>query len=169
LAPRGQPCGLKTEAVAARPFEDLRRLPGVIKATPDRIALVTGRTPGKVVDIHAALGQQVQKGADLIEIQSVEVEKLELDLLHAESRSRTGVLKLETDLTQARNKLRLAQADANRNRQLVDKGIGARKELIAAKTSSRRCSTRLGGSSARSTSALRSRCGSPEPTERRRR
>ncbi len=124
--------GLKTEAVAARPFDDVRRLPGVIKATPERIALVTSRTPGKVVDIHAALGQRVQKGADLIEIQSVEVEKLELDLLHAESRSRTEVLKLETDLTQARNKLRLAQADADRNRQLVYKGIGARKELIAA-------------------------------------
>ena len=124
--------GLKTEAVVARPLEDVRRLPGVMKAMPGRIALVTSRTPGKVVDIHAALGERVTKGADLIEIQSVEVEKLELDLLQAESRSRTEILKLETDLAQARNKLRLAQADADRNRQLVDKGIGARKDLIAA-------------------------------------
>jgi membrane fusion protein, heavy metal efflux system len=106
--------GLKTEAAERRPFDDVRRLPGVMKATPDRIAIVTSRTPGKVVAIHAALGQQVKKGTDLIDVQSVEVEKLETDLLHAE------------------NRLRLAQSDAERARALVEKGIAARKELIAA-------------------------------------
>jgi len=126
--------GLRTEPVEVRPFEDVRRLPGVIKAAPDRVAVVTSRSAGKVVEIHAALGQQVRRGEDLIEVQSVEVEKLQLDLLQAESRARTEQLKLETDLTQARNKLRLAQADADRNRLLVDKGIGARKELIAAES-----------------------------------
>jgi cobalt-zinc-cadmium efflux system membrane fusion protein len=106
--------GLKTEAAERRPFDDVRRLPGVMKATPDRIAIVTSRTPGKVVAIHAALGQRVTKGTDLIEIQSVEIERLETDLLHAE------------------NRLRLAQSDAERARALVEKGIAARKELIAA-------------------------------------
>jgi len=123
--------GLKTAQAELRPLEDTRRLPGVLKAAPDRVAVVTSRTTGKVVEIHAVLGQQVQKGADLIEVQSVEVEKLQLDLLQAESRARVEVLKLETDLTQGRNKLRLAEADADRNRALVDKGIGARKDLIA--------------------------------------
>ncbi len=106
--------GLKTEAAERRPFDDVRRLPGVMKATPDRIAVVTSRTPGKVVAIHAALGQQVRKGTDLIDVQSVEIEKL------------------ETDLLQAENRLRLAQSDAERARALVEKGIAARKELIAA-------------------------------------
>ena len=106
--------GLKTEPAELRVFEDARRLPGVMKAAPDRVAFVTSRTPGKVVVIHAALGQRVKQGADLIEVQSVEVEKL------------------ETDLLQAENRLRLAQADADRARALVEKGIGARKELIAA-------------------------------------
>jgi len=106
--------GLKTEAAERRPFDDVRRLPGVMKAAPDRIAIVTSRTPGKVVAIHAALGQRVTKGTDLIDVQSVEIEKLETDLLHAE------------------NRLRLAQSDAERARVLVEKGIAARKELIAA-------------------------------------
>ena len=106
--------GLKTEAAERRPFDDVRRLPGVMKATPDRMAIVTSRTPGKVVAIHAALGQQVRKGTDLIDVQSVEIEKL------------------ETDLLQAENRLRLAQSDAERARALVEKGIAARKELIAA-------------------------------------
>jgi len=124
--------GLKTEKALVRPFEDVRRLPGVMKPLPDRVAVVTSRTPGKVVEIHAALGQRVEKGQDLIEVQSVELEKLELELLQAEARARVEILKLETDLTQAQNKLRLAQADADRNQRLVDKGIGARKDLIAA-------------------------------------
>ena len=106
--------GLKTEAAERRPFDDVRRLPGVMKAAPDRIAIVTSRTPGKVVAIHAALGQRVTKGTDLIDVQSVEIEKIETDLLHAE------------------NRLRLAQSDAERSRALVEKGIAARKELIAA-------------------------------------
>jgi len=106
--------GLRTEAAEVRAFEDVRRLPGVMKATPDRIAFVTSRTPGKVVTIHAALGQQVRKGADLVDLQSVEVEKI------------------ETELLQAENRLRLAQSDVDRARALVDKGIGARKDLISA-------------------------------------
>ncbi len=124
--------GLKTEVVARRPIEEVRRFPGVIKPHPDRVALVTSRTSGRIVEIHSKLGERVRKGQDLIEVQSVEVEKLELDLIQAESRYRIEKSKLEFDLTQAENKLSLAQADAGRNRMLVDKGIGARKELIAA-------------------------------------
>jgi len=124
--------GLKTVQAELRPLEDLRRLPGVMKPAPNRVAVVTSRTGGKVVDIHAALGQRVQKGEDLIEVQSVEVEKLQLELLQVEARARVEILKLETDLVQAQNKVRLAQADADRNRLLVDKGIGARKDFIAA-------------------------------------
>ena len=39
--------GLKTEAAERRPFDDVRRLPGVMKAAPDRMAIVTSRTPAK--------------------------------------------------------------------------------------------------------------------------
>jgi len=124
--------GLKTVAAALRPLEDIRRIPGEIKPHPDRVALVTSRTPGKIVDIHVKIGERVQKGQDVIEVQSLEVEKLELDLIQAENKYRAERSKLELDLTQAENKLRLAEAEASRNRLLVEKGIGARKELIAA-------------------------------------
>ncbi len=124
--------GLRTEPVARRAVEEIRRFPGVIKPHPDRVAVVTSRTAGRVVNIHSGIGARVGKGQDLIEVQSVEVERLELDLIQAENRYRIEQSKLEFDLTQAENKLRLAQADADRNRLLVEKGIGARKELIAA-------------------------------------
>lgn len=108
--------GLKTVSAEVRALEDVRRLPGVMKAAPDRVAFVTSRTPGKVVTIHAPLGARVRKGTDVIEVQSAEVEKL------------------ETDLLQAENHLRLAQAEADRARAIVEKGIGARKELTTAES-----------------------------------
>ena len=124
--------GLKTVVAAVQPIEDVRRFPGVIKPHPDRVAIVTSRTPGKIVDIHAKIGERVAKGQDLIEVQSLEVEKLELDLIQAENKYRTERSKLDLDLAQAENKLRLAESEAARNRSLVEKGIGARKDLIAA-------------------------------------
>jgi cobalt-zinc-cadmium efflux system membrane fusion protein len=56
----------------------------------------------------------VSRGKDLIDVQSVEVDAL------------------ETELQQAENRLRLAEAEAERARPLVEKGIMARKELVAA-------------------------------------
>lgn len=124
--------GLKTVPATVQPLEDVRRFPGVIKPHPDRVAQVTSRTAGKIIDIHSKLGDRVTKGQDLIEVQSVEVEKLEIDLIQAEGRYRAERAKVELDLAQAENKLRLAQAEADRNRALVEKGIGARKDFITA-------------------------------------
>ena len=127
-----QNIGLKTIPATLQSLEDVRRLPGVIKPHPDRVAFVTSRTAGKIVTIHAQLGERVTTGQDLIEVQSVEVEKLELDLMQAENKYQAERAKLELDLTQAENKRRLAQTEVDRNRGLVEKGVGARKELIAA-------------------------------------
>lgn len=137
--------GLKTVAVVIQPLEDVRRFPGVIKPHPDRVAQVTSRTAGKIVDIHSKLGDRVGKGQDLIEVQSVEVEKLEIDLIQAEGKYRGERAKLELDLAQAENKLRLARAEAERNRALVDKGIGARKDLIAAENQLQAVQNEIGG------------------------
>jgi cobalt-zinc-cadmium efflux system outer membrane protein len=71
---------------------------------------------------HTQIGQRVTKGQDRIEVQSVEVEKLELDLMQAENKYQAERAKLELDLTQAENKRRLAQTEADRNRSLVEKG-----------------------------------------------
>jgi multidrug efflux pump subunit AcrA (membrane-fusion protein) len=137
--------GLRTEVAELRPLEDIRRMPAVIKALPDRVAVVTSQTVGHVVGIHARLGQRVNKGEDLIDIHSLEVERLELALLQAESRARSEILKLETDLLQAQNKLRVTQAEADRHRLLVEKGIGARKELLTAENQLQAVENEIGG------------------------
>ena len=108
--------GLKTVAAEIRPVEDVRLLNGVVKPHPDRVALVTSLVAGRAADIHVNLGDRVEKGQDLADVQSVELEKIELDLIQAE------------------NKLKLVQANLERIRALVEKGIAAKKNLLAAES-----------------------------------
>jgi cobalt-zinc-cadmium efflux system membrane fusion protein len=108
--------GLKTVPAEVRPVEDVRLLNGVVKPHPDRVALVTSRVAGRLAGVHVKLGDRVTKGQDLADVQSVELEKLELDLIQAE------------------NRLALAKAHLERIRALVEKGITARKELLTAES-----------------------------------
>lgn len=104
--------GLKTEVAQVRPIEDVRKLNGIVKPHPDRVAQVTSRVPGKVLDIHVPLGAWVKRGEDLLEVQSVELERAELSLIQAE------------------NKLALTTVDLERAKKLVERGIAARRELL---------------------------------------
>ncbi len=104
--------GLKTEVAQVRPIEDVRKLNGIVKPHPDRVAQVTSRVPGKVLDIHVPLGALVKRGEDLLEVQSVELERAELSLIQAE------------------NKLALTTIDLERAKKLVERGIAARRELL---------------------------------------
>lgn len=104
--------GLRTEAVALRPIEDVRKLNGIVKPHPDRVAQVTSRVPGIVLSVHASLGAWVRRRDDLLDIKSVELERVELGLIQAE------------------NRLALTKLDLERVRQLVEREIVARKELL---------------------------------------
>jgi cobalt-zinc-cadmium efflux system membrane fusion protein len=104
--------GLKAEVVQLRPIEDVRKLNGIVGPHPDRVAQVTSRVPGIVLSVHAPLGAWVRRGDDLLDIKSVELERLELSLMQAE------------------NRLALTKLDLERVRQLVEREIVARKELL---------------------------------------
>lgn len=106
--------GLNVEEAAARSLEEIRTVNGKVRAHPDKVALVTSRVAGKAVGVHVKLGDPVRKGQDLADIQSVELEKVELELIQAE------------------NKLILAKTEFVRLKTLVEKGIAAKKELNAA-------------------------------------
>ncbi|HWQ70536.1 MAG TPA: efflux RND transporter periplasmic adaptor subunit [Patescibacteria group bacterium] len=104
--------GLRTEVAQLRPVEDVRKLNGIVKPHPDRVAQVTSRVPGTVMAFHFSVGAKVKKGEDLLHIQSAELERAELSLIQAE------------------NKLALTKVDLKRVQQLVERGILARKELL---------------------------------------
>jgi cobalt-zinc-cadmium efflux system membrane fusion protein len=106
--------GLKTVTADLRPIENVIRVAGVVKPHPDREAQVSSRVSGKVVGLFFKVGDAVQRGQRLAEVQSAEIQKVQVDLMQAE------------------NKLTLAKAELERIQNLVDSKIAARKELIAA-------------------------------------
>lgn len=106
--------GLKTVTADLRSIENVIRVAGVVKAHPDREAQVSSRVSGKIASLSARVGDGVSKGQRLAEVQSAEIQKLQLELLQAE------------------NKLVLHKAELDRVQRLVESKIAAQKELIAA-------------------------------------
>jgi cobalt-zinc-cadmium efflux system membrane fusion protein len=106
--------GLKTVTADLRPIENVIRVAGVVKPHPDREAQVSSRVSGKIASVSAKVGDGVSKGQRLAEVQSAEIQKLQVELIQAE------------------NKLTLAKAELDRIQRLVESKIAAQKELIAA-------------------------------------
>jgi cobalt-zinc-cadmium efflux system membrane fusion protein len=106
--------GLKTVTADLRSIENVIRVAGVVKAHPDREAQVSSRVSGKIASLSARVGDGVSKGQRLAEVESAEIQKLQLELLQAE------------------NKLVLHKAELDRVQRLVKSKIAAQKELIAA-------------------------------------
>jgi len=106
--------GLKTVVADLRPIDLVIRVAGVVKPHPDREAQVSSRVSGKIAGLFANTGNSVGKGQRLAEVQSAEIQKLQVDLIQAE------------------NKLTLAKAELDRIQRLVESKIAAQKELIAA-------------------------------------
>src|SRR5712692_7921850 len=78
--------GLKTVAADLRRIEKVIRVAGVVKPHPDREAQVSSRVSGKVVGLFFKVGDAVQKGQRLAEVQSAEIQKLQVDLIQAENK-----------------------------------------------------------------------------------
>lgn len=106
--------GLKSVEADLRRLDAVIRVAGVVKPHPDREAQVSSRVSGKIVNLFFKVGDAIKKGQRLAEIQSVEIQKLQVDLIQAE------------------NKLKLAKAEHDRIQRLVESKIAAQKELIAA-------------------------------------
>jgi len=106
--------GLKTVVADLRPIENVIRISGVVKPHPDKEAQVSSRVSGKIAALFFQVGDIVQRGQRLAEIQSAEIQKLQVDLIQAE------------------NKLVLHKAELDRIQRLVESKIAAQKELIAA-------------------------------------
>ena len=106
--------GLKTIAADLRGIEQVIKVAGVVRPHPDREAQVSSRVSGKVAGLFSQVGDVVKRGQRLVDVQSAEMQKTQVELLQAE------------------NKLTLVKAELDRIQALVDSKIAARKELIAA-------------------------------------
>ena len=108
-----------------------QRLGGVISATgkveanADRIAHVSPRISGKIVAVRASLGDSVSAGQALATLDSVELGEA-LGRYH-----------------QSKTKLALAQSNMERIKNLVEKKIAARKDILQAETDFKTAQTEL--------------------------
>jgi RND family efflux transporter MFP subunit len=93
-----QNIGLTTYEVELKPIEAVLKVNGVIKAQPNRIAAVSSPLGGIVQKIYKNLGDKVQKGQPLAEIQSLELNDLQIEFIQAHR----DLSRLETTFDQLR-------------------------------------------------------------------
>lgn len=104
--------GISTVVVEERVIEQPFVVNGMIRPLPDKITLVSSRVQGKVTRVYANLGDDVRTGQKLVDLRSLDLERL------------------ESDLRQAHASLQRAKADLARVRQLVELKIGSKRDLL---------------------------------------
>lgn len=127
------------------------KFPGVVKAQPDRTAVVTARLAARIEKVHVNVGDYVQQGAALIEVRSTEAEKLQVELLRTrqslsiveQSYTRTKELtdkiilteleQLQQEVIKTHGTLQMTAAAVERMQQLSDQVV-PRKELLTSQT-----------------------------------
>ena len=132
-------------------LDQILKVPGIVKAQPDRVAVVTPRLAARIEKVYVNAGESVTQGAPLVDLRSTETEKLQVELLRAtqslsileQSYARTKELTEKTVLTELEHlqqelikthgTVQMTAAAVARAQQLSDHII-ARKELLAAQT-----------------------------------
>jgi RND family efflux transporter MFP subunit len=87
---------VKTEEVGVRRVEERLALPALLVAPWQGRAFVTTRLAGRVTAVHVQPGQAVSQGQALAEVQSVELESLQLELLQAANEARLSAENLKS-------------------------------------------------------------------------
>lgn len=75
--------GLKTAKADLRPIESIVKVTGTIKAHPEKQAIVTPRISGIVRKIHSSLGDMVKAGDVLLELESPDLQAVQVELIDA--------------------------------------------------------------------------------------
>jgi cobalt-zinc-cadmium efflux system membrane fusion protein len=105
---------LTIEVAGPATVDEVMRLPGEIAFDADRVAHVTPRAAGAVLEVRADLGAEVKKGDVLAVLDSREVAALQQELMLARSRRE------------------LAAATVRRLAPLAEGGVASEKEILAA-------------------------------------
>jgi multidrug efflux pump subunit AcrA (membrane-fusion protein) len=107
--------GLKTDEVDIRAIETVVSVQGNVIAHPRRQAIVTPRTGGIVKRIHFSVGETLQKGDVLLELESLDLQMAQIELIEAAAQQKSLVSKLtrltEVFAKQIRRELQTRQID----------------------------------------------------------
>ncbi|MGE3537870.1 MAG: efflux RND transporter periplasmic adaptor subunit [Candidatus Tectimicrobiota bacterium] len=152
LSPAAQAnLGLQVAEATTQTIEQIVHLPGIVKAPPDRTAVVTARLAARIEKVYVNVGDYVKQGAALLDVRSTEAEKLQVELLRTrqslsiveQSYVRTKELtdktilteleQLQQELIKTYGTLQMTAAAVERVQQLSDQVV-PRKELLTAQT-----------------------------------
>lgn len=123
--------GLQEDIAESRAIEEILTVNGMIGSHPDRTVAISARIGGKILGAWGLAGSPVEKDEKLVEIHSLELERL------------------ETDLIQAWNRLGLANADRDLARDLAARTAIALKDLLKKEMEQRQAAREVEGLEAR--------------------
>jgi cobalt-zinc-cadmium efflux system membrane fusion protein len=110
---------IQTVKVSRRAMRSQLKAMGKVLSPQQKRAIVSYAFPARIADIHVALGDWVKAGAKLVTLQSEEVGK-----------ARAEFYKAEVDFE-------LAKRSLEREKNLHERGVGARKNLLATEAESK--------------------------------
>lgn len=108
--------GISTEPAKRRLLLGSLEVPAEVQVNPDRTAHVASLVPGRLVEIRAALGDQVEEDDVLAVVDSVELGRARANLMAARAREKA------------------ASAERERMETLADEGISAKKLRVEARS-----------------------------------
>jgi membrane fusion protein, heavy metal efflux system len=134
--------GIEIEGVTQRPAVALLLVTGTVEANQEKTHQVTPLVSGRIEHVFVSLGDNVRSGSVLATISSPQIAQMHGKLHEAETqlalafRNLDRVQKAENRaaVLSAKAKLDEAEATLRRTKRLVDLGVGAGKDLIAAET-----------------------------------
>lgn len=129
-----RPVAVAVATVQEKDLVERRRFTGSIEGA-DRI-VITPRVGGRVAEVFVNLGDQVEPGDPLLQL---DTEEFEQDVTQAEAELEVA----EASLAEAVASRNAAQRDLQRTRELRDQGIASRSELEAAETEVALAQTRV--------------------------
>jgi len=134
--------GIEFEGVTQRPAVTLLRVTGTVEPNAQQTQSVTPLVSGRVERVNVVPGDRVRSGQILATIASPQIAQLHGKLHEAETKlqlaernlQRVQMAENRAAVLQAKARLDEAEATLRRTRRLIELGVGAGKDLIAAET-----------------------------------
>jgi len=132
--------GIEMEGVTQRPAVATLRVTGTVETNPQQTQSVTTLVSGRVQRVAVVIGDRVRAGSIIAVVSSPEVAEMHGKLREAETRLQLAERNLarlqraenRVGVLQAKAKLDEAEATLKRTKRLIELGVGAGKDLIAA-------------------------------------
>ncbi len=117
--------GLQTEVAQRKKVNFQLGFNGIVKAIPNKTFFIASPVKGRLVNVYVEPNDQITKSKLLCEIASQDVAELQLNI-------NEKLIDLEGKIEEARLELSLAESTFNREQELFNNGITAKKEFLEA-------------------------------------